>query len=190
MSSSSNNPFSVYGTPSNTGSPLGMGSLQNLNRSGSSLAQLSRAAVASQSSSSVVNSSLMGFNSTVGGGKMLFYFYYFCVKQLWLTCVDFNVNNFSSQVEWLQPPHLPVFHPVLVSFCEWKERVNCRQKNEKNNTDFVGNEIATEFLICLLSWQCQLSLIYSVDNRDLISLKIGIIFLPAEKQWHLVNCWI
>jgi len=70
MSSSSNNPFSVYGTPSNTGSPLGMGSLQNLNRSGSSLAQLSRAAVASQSSSSVVNSSLMGFNSTVGGGRV------------------------------------------------------------------------------------------------------------------------
>ena len=47
-----------------------MGSLQNLNRSGSSLAQLSRAAVASQSSSSVVNSSLMGFNSTVGGGRV------------------------------------------------------------------------------------------------------------------------
>lgn len=68
MSSSSNNPFSVYGTPGNTGSPIGMGSLQNLNRS--SLAQLSRAAVASQSTSSVVNSSLMGFNSTVGGGRV------------------------------------------------------------------------------------------------------------------------
>ena len=73
MSSSSNNPFSVYGTPSNTGSPLGMGSLQNLNRGGSSMAQLSQAAVASQSSPSVVNSSLMGFNSTIGGGKILFF---------------------------------------------------------------------------------------------------------------------
>ena len=188
MSSSSNNPFSVYGTPSNTGSPLGMGSLQNLNRSGSSLAQLSRAAVASQSSSSVVNSSLMGFNSTVGGGKMLFYFYCFCVKQMWLTCVDFNVNNFSSQVEWHQPPHLPVFHPVLVSFCEWKERINCRQKNEKNNTDSGKWD---RYWVSNLFTILTVSLIYSVENRDLISLKIGIIiFLPAEKQWRLVNCWI
>ena len=39
-------------------SPLGMGTLQNLNRGGSSMAQLSQAAVASQSSPSVVNSSL------------------------------------------------------------------------------------------------------------------------------------
>ena len=52
---------------------LGMGSLQNLNRSGSSLAQLSRAAVAASQSSLAPgsgNPSLMGFNSAVGGGRI------------------------------------------------------------------------------------------------------------------------
>lgn len=50
-----------------------MGSLQNLNRSGSSLAQLSRAAVAASQSSLAPgsgNPSLMGFNSAVGGGRI------------------------------------------------------------------------------------------------------------------------
>merc|ERR1712088_95184 len=74
MSSSSSNPFSVYGSQGNLGSPLGMGSLQNLNRSaGSSLAQLSRAAVAASQSSTAPgngNPSLMGFNSAVGGGRV------------------------------------------------------------------------------------------------------------------------
>lgn len=73
MSSSSSNPYSVYGTQGNIGSPLGMGSLQNLNRSGSSLVQLSRAAVVANQSSLAPgsgNPSLMGFNSAVGGGRI------------------------------------------------------------------------------------------------------------------------
>ena len=50
---------------------IGMGSLQNLNRSGSSLAQLSRAAIPSASpSSQVANPGTMGFNSAVGGGRI------------------------------------------------------------------------------------------------------------------------
>ena len=50
-----------------------MGSLQNLNRSGSSLVQLSRAAVVANQSSLAPgsgNPSLMGFNSAVGGGRI------------------------------------------------------------------------------------------------------------------------
>ena len=52
-----------------------MGSLQNLNRSGSSLAQLSQAAVNVRASQSSLapgsgNPSLMGFNSAVGGGRI------------------------------------------------------------------------------------------------------------------------
>lgn len=73
MSSSSSNPYSVYGSQGNIGSPLGMGSLQNLNRSGSSLVQLSRAAVVANQSSLAPgsgNPSLMGFNSAVGGGRI------------------------------------------------------------------------------------------------------------------------
>merc|ERR1712223_2022906 len=73
MSSSSSNPYSVYGTQGNIGSPLGMGSLQNLNRSGSSLAQLSQAALRPSQSSLAPgsgNPSLMGFNSAVGGGRI------------------------------------------------------------------------------------------------------------------------
>jgi len=73
MSSSSSNPYSVYGTQGNIGSPLGVGSLQNLNRSGSSLVQLSRAAVVANQSSLAPgsgNPSLMGFNSAVGGGRI------------------------------------------------------------------------------------------------------------------------
>ena len=50
-----------------------MGSLQNLNRSGSSLAQLSQAALRPSQSSLAPgsgNPSLMGFNSAVGGGRI------------------------------------------------------------------------------------------------------------------------
>ena len=47
----------------------GMGSLQNLNRSSGSLAQLSRAAIPSASPSSAAPGN-MGFNSAVGGGRV------------------------------------------------------------------------------------------------------------------------
>ena len=71
MNSSSSNNYSnsVYG---NLGAPpIGMGSLQNLNRSGSSLAQLSRAAIPSASpGSQAANPGTMGFNSAVGGGRI------------------------------------------------------------------------------------------------------------------------
>ena len=75
-SSSSNYSNSVYGNLAGTGaappSGIGMGSLQNLNRSGSSLAQLSRAAIpsASPSSQAAGNPGSMGFNSAVGGGRI------------------------------------------------------------------------------------------------------------------------
>ena len=46
-----------------------MGSLQNLNRSSGSLAQLSRAAIPSASPSSAAPGN-MGFNSAVGGGRV------------------------------------------------------------------------------------------------------------------------
>ena len=62
-----------YGVLITYGLFSGMGSLQNLNRSGSSLVQLSRAAVVANQSSLAPgsgNPSLMGFNSAVGGGRI------------------------------------------------------------------------------------------------------------------------
>ena len=67
------NNLQKYGVLITFGLFSGMGSLQNLNRSGSSLVQLSRAAVVANQSSLAPgsgNPSLMGFNSAVGGGRI------------------------------------------------------------------------------------------------------------------------